>query len=94
MAELFSIDVATVLMIGAVIAAFVWVILTASGIQHRGRRRQHEIERKLSALEGEALVLRNEVRRMRDDISTKTDYDYLNQRVDGLIKLIKSAKTA
>jgi hypothetical protein len=92
MAELF--DVPTILMIAAVVAGFVWVILTASGIQHRGRRRQHEIERKLSAMEGEALVLRNEVKRMRDEIGSKTDYDYLNQRVDGLIKLIKSAKTA
>ncbi len=93
MADPLSIDPLAVFMIVAVVAAFVWIILTASGIQHRSRRRQHEIERKLAALEGEAMVLRNEARRMRDEISSKTDYDYLNQRVDGLIKLIKSAKT-
>lgn len=84
-----DISTSSVIFILLTVVAFFWVMLTASTVQKRARKHFKDLREQIGKVEEETLIEREDLTIIKNSLKEKADYDYLNQRMDSLISLIK-----
>lgn len=66
-----------------------WIFLSTASLRRLARRRHSDVERKLASIEADSRLLKKDAEKLRRELSEKADYQYIAQRIDGLVELLK-----
>ncbi len=87
MAEL---DGLTLGLFGISVLVILLLLQNTARFQKNLSREARQLEGMLHSLENSALQLKSDVQDLQRVLETKTDHNYLDKRIDGLVHLIKS----
>ncbi len=84
-----ELDGFSVLAIGASLGVVVLLLANTHRFQRQISRDARQLEGLLSSLEQQSITLKADVQRLQRSLDAKTDHQYLDKRIDGLVQLIK-----
>ncbi|MDP2717141.1 MAG: hypothetical protein Q8P02_00190 [Candidatus Micrarchaeota archaeon] len=84
-----DLDGVSVLVLGVSLGVVVLLLANTHRFQRKLDKDARQLEGILSSLEQQALSLRSDVQRLQRNLDAKTDHQYLDKRIDGLVQLIK-----
>ncbi|MBI5226689.1 hypothetical protein HY994_05680 [Candidatus Micrarchaeota archaeon] len=87
MAEL---DALTIGLLGISIVVSLLLLQNTARFQKNLTKESKQLEGILKSLECQALQLKTDVQDLQRVLETKTDHNYLDKRIDGLVHLIKA----
>ena len=87
MAEL---DALTIGLLGISIVVSLLLLQNTARFQKNLTKESRQLEGILKSLEGQAMQLKTDVQDLQRVLETKTDHNYLDKRIDGLVHLIKA----
>lgn len=87
MAEL---DALTIGLLGISLVVSILLLQNTSRFQKNLTKESRQLEGILKSLEGQAMQLKTDVQDLQRVLETKTDHNYLDKRIDGLVHLIKA----
>jgi len=85
-----ELDGLTLGLFGISVLVILLLLQNTARFQKNLSREARQLEGMLHSLENSALQLKSDVQDLQRVLETKTDHNYLDKRIDGLVHLIKS----
>ncbi len=85
-----DLDALTIGLLGISIVVSLLLLQNTARFQKNLTKESKQLEGILKSLEGQALQLKTDVQDLQRVLETKTDHNYLDKRIDGLVHLIKA----
>jgi uncharacterized protein YoxC len=85
-----ELDGISVLILGVSFGVVVLLLINTHRFQRQLGSDARQLEGMLSSLEQQAVNIKADVQRLQRKLDAKTDHQYLDKRIDGLVQLIKN----